>query len=217
MQARLYQASRSQNLLNKQNALVDYLSKINYWLNVQHESFFKEMAQKKGVYPTGYRVSAYKLSEFEVDMHINAAHKLINSEILKREYELSTYNNAEWILFSPVKAFSPDQILYSKPNNKTLSVDDLLRVAKYSIAVAEIMDPRDKNKELASASITIFQCIEATLNNQDQPTPICKKLHIANEFLSTVVKASVKDSDTKRGITIASTLIDLVIDFFAGK
>lgn len=93
----------------------------------------------------------------------------------------------------------------------------MLRVAKYSIAFAELMDTKDKNKELVSASITIFQCIEAALNNQDQPMPISKKLHIANGFLTTVVKANIKDTDTKRGITIASTLIDLVIDFFAGE
>lgn len=216
MQARLYQASRSQDLLRKQNALVDYLSKIGYWLDKKHESIFKEVARKNGAYPTDYKISFYLMTESEVNMHIKAAHELINSEIRKQEYELNTYSQAERILFHPTKAFSRDQILYTNLKNETLSVDDLLRVTKYSIAVAEIRDPEDENWELASASITIFQCIEASLNNQDQPMPISKKLHIANGFLSTIAKGSVKNSDTKKGITIASTLIDLVIDFFAG-
>ena len=76
------------------------------------------------------------------------------------------------------------------------------------------MNPNDENIELASAAITVFQGIEATLNNKPQDISVNKKLHIANGFLSTIVKANIKDSDTKRGITITSTLIDLVIDFF---
>ena len=76
------------------------------------------------------------------------------------------------------------------------------------------MNPNDENIELASAAITVFQGIEAVLNNKPQDISINKKLHIANGFLSSIVKANINDSDTKRGITITSTLIDLVIDFF---
>ena len=43
-----------------------------------------------------------------------------------------------------------------------------------------------------------------------------KKLHLENCFLSTVIKIQVKDADTKRGIAITSTFIDLLIDFFCG-
>ena len=216
MQARLYQASASNILRLKQEALLYYKTKIGYTLAKQHDSICIDVAIRNGGYPTGNWVTFKMMTEFEVDMHIKAAHELINSEIRKQEYELNTYSQAERILFHPTKAFSRDQILYTNPKNETLSVDDLLRVTKYSIAVAEITDPGEENWELASASITIFQCIEAALNNQDQPMPISKKLHIANGFLSTIVKRSVKNSDTKKGITIASTLIDLVIDFFAG-
>lgn len=45
---------------------------------------------------------------------------------------------------------------------------------------------------------------------------IGKKLHLENVFLSTVIKIQVKDADTKRGIAITSTFIDLVINFFCG-
>ena len=44
-----------------------------------------------------------------------------------------------------------------------------------------------------------------------------KKLHIANGFLSSIVKVNIEDKDTKSGITITTTLIDLVIDFFTSE
>ena len=79
------------------------------------------------------------------------------------------------------------------------------------------MNHDDENIELASAAITVFQGIETILNNKPQDIPINKKLHIANGFLSSIVKVNIEDKDTKRGITITSTLIDLVIDFFTSK
>ena len=79
------------------------------------------------------------------------------------------------------------------------------------------MNPDDENIELASAAITVFQGIETVLNNKPQDIPINKKLHIANVFLSSIVKVNIEDKDTKRGITITSTLIDLVIDFFTSE
>ena len=76
------------------------------------------------------------------------------------------------------------------------------------------MNHDDENIELASAAITVFQGIQAVLNNKPQEISVNKKLHIANGFLSSIVKANIKDTDTKNGITITSTLVDLVIDFF---
>lgn len=80
-----------------------------------------------------------------------------------------------------------------------------------------MMNPDEEKIELASAAITVFQGIETVLNNKPQDIPINKKLHIANGFLSSIVKVNIEDRDTKRGITITSTLIDLVIDFFTSK
>ncbi len=217
LQGKLYQASLSKKLRTKQDALVYYKTKIGISMDEQHESIFMNVARKTGLYPSYTKISFYMMTELEVDLHIQAAQHLLNSEIRMRSYETEKYVKAEKILFSPERVFTQNQVLYTNERKQTLTVDELLQVAKYSIAFAELMDPEDKNKELASASITIFQCIEAALNNQDQPMPISKKLHIANGFLATVVKANIKDTDTKRGITIASTLIDLVIDFFVGK
>lgn len=197
--------------------MVYYKTKIGNSLDEQHESIFMNVARKTGLYPPYTKISFYMMTELEVDLHIQAAQHLLNSEIRICSYDTEKYAKAEKILFSPERIFTQNQVLYTNERKQTLTVEDMLRVAKYSIAFAELMDPKDKNKELASASITIFQCIEAALNNQNQPMPISKKLHIANGFLATVVKANIKDTDTKRGITIASTLIDLVIDFFVGE
>lgn len=216
LQVRLQRASESKTLINKQDVLHDYLLQVGS-LNTVHENLFKEVAIKHGKIATLFKVNVYDLNELEADLHIEAAHHLLNTEIQRRSYDLAQYSKAESILFTPGTKFSKNQTLYTNARNESLSVEEMLRVAKYSIAFAEMMDPTDKNKEFASAAITVFQGIEATLNNQSQPIPISKKLHVANGFLSTVVKASIKDTDTKRGITIASTLIDLVIDFFVGR
>ena len=217
LQVKLYQASSSKNLRTKQEAMVYYKTKIGNSLDEQHESIFKNIARQNGVYPTDYKISFYSMNEFEVDLHLQAAMYLLNSELKLRAYDTAQYARAERILFYPDKNFTRDQVLYTNEKNETLKVEELLKVAKYSIAFAEIMDPDNKDIELASAATTVFQGIQATLNNEDQPIPISTKLHLANGFLTTVIKANIKDSDTKRGITIASTLIDLVIDFFAGK
>ena len=197
--------------------MVYYKTKIGNSLDEQHESIFKNIARQNGVYPTDYKISFYSMNEFEVDLHLQAAMYLLNSELKLRAYDTAQYARAERILFYPEKTFTRDQVLYTNEKNETLKVEELLKVAKYSIAFAEIMDPDDKDIELASAATTVFQGIQATLNNEDQPIPISTKLHFANGFLATVVKTNIKDTDTKRGITIASTLIDLVIDFFSGK
>ena len=217
IQVKLNQASFSKSLRTKREALIYYKTHIGYSLDNQHESIFKEIARHNGVHPTDYKISIHTMYEYEVDIHIMAAHQLLNSEISKRSYDIAKYVRAEKILFSPENSFTQKQVLYTNVRNEHLSVDEMLRVAKYSIAYIETMHPDDKNIELASAAITVFQGIELALNNQPQTIPVSKKLHIANTFLATVVKANVKDSDTKRGITIASALIDLAIDFFSGN
>lgn len=212
MQAKLQQASFSGVLLNKQKALGYYLYQMGN-LNPQHEHRFKEVAIYHGYIPTELKVNVYALTEIETDLHIEAAHNVLNSEIIKRINELDRYRRAERILFESENEFSKTQILHRK-EEKLLSVDDLLKVSKYSIAFAEVMNPDDENIELANAAITVFQGIEAVLNNKPQDISVNKKLHIANGFLSSIIKANIKDKDTKRGITITSILIDLVIDFF---
>ena len=196
--------------------MIDYHTKAHVFKEM-HGQTFKSIAYKHGVYATNQLVNVYDFTEFEVDLHLETALVIINSEMQRRSHDLETYRKAEATLFSPENKFTKDQILYSKPNYQPLSVEKLLKVTKYSIAFSEIIDPDDKNIELASAAITVFQGIELALNNPRQTIPVSKKLHLANAFLATVVKANIKDSDTKRGITITSTLTDLVIDLFSGN
>lgn len=216
LQSKLHHASCSAHLFTKQNALIEYNTKTST-LKAIHEETFKAVANKHGVYATNQMVNVFDLTEFEINLHLETALAITNSEIQKRSYDLGKYRKAEAILFAPEQKFSKDQILYSNKNNQTLSVEKLLKVSKYAIAYAETMNPNDRNIELASAAITVFQSIELALNNQNQTISASKKLHLANAFLAIVVKANIKDTDTKRGITIASTLIDLAIDFFSGN
>ena len=215
MQSKLQQASFGGVLYNKQQALNYYINQMGNSV-VQHEATFKIVAKNHGYTPSEYKINVYELNEIETDLHIEAAHYVLNSEITKRINELEKYQRAEKLLFESEQEFSKTQVLHKNKENN-LHVEDLLKVSKYSIAFAEIMNPDDENIELASAAITVFQGIEAVLNNKPLDIPMNKKLHIANGFLSSIVKANIENKDTKRGITITSTLIDLVIDFFTGE
>ena len=215
MQSKLQQASFSGVLLNKQKALSYYLNRLGDFHH-QHDQTFNKVAINHGHIPTGIKIDIYKLDEINTDLHIEAAHIVLNSEITKRINDLERYQRAEKLLFESEQEFSKTQVLHkNKANN--LHVEDLLKVSKYSIAFAEMMNPDDENIELASAAITVFQGIEAVLNNKLLDIPMNKKLHLANGFLSSIVKVNIEDKDTKRGITITSTLIDLVIDFFTSE
>ena len=65
----------------------------------------------------------------------------------------------EKLLFESEQEFSKTQVLHKNKENN-LRVEDLLKVSKYSIAFAEMMNPNEENIELASAAITVFQGIE---------------------------------------------------------
>lgn len=216
LQFQIDNAVASGLLYNKQAALERYFIRIGA-IRYKHDSMFRGEAFACGTCASIERYSVYVLTTDVVDMHIRVASRLIAEELSQRAYELSMYDRAEKSIFVPNPSFTPSQILHTNSVNQELTVDQLLKVSKYSIAVAEILQPNDPNIELASAAITVFQGIEASLNNQQQPISIGKKLHLANGFLSTVIKSQIKDADTKRGITITSTMIDLVIDFFCGR
>lgn len=216
LQAKLNAAAISGDLQHKRVALDHYLQRTQP-LVLKHDAMFSSVAMQHGVCATKDKYSIYGLSETVVDFHLLAAQKVITDELKLRAYEFSGYSRAVTAIFAPARSFTANQTLYVNSHQQELSVEDLLKVSKYSIAVAEIMAPDDPNIELASAAVTVFQGIEASLNNQQQPMTISKRLHLANGFLSTVVKSMVKDKDTKRGITVTSTLIDLAIDFFCGR
>ena len=163
MQSKLQQASFSGVLLNKQKALSYYLNRLGDFHH-QHDQTFNKVAINHGHIPTGIKIDIYKLDEINTDLHIEAAHKVLNSEITKRINDLERYQRAEKLLFESEQEFSKTQVLHKNKENY-LHVEDLLKVSKYSIAFAEMMNPDYENIEVASDAITVFQGIESVLNN----------------------------------------------------
>ena len=102
-------------------------------------------------------------------------------------------------------------------HGQQLKVADLLKVSKYAVSIAEAIDPSNEEYAKANAAITVFQGIDAVLNNKPEDKPINKMLHLATSFISSVVKLSIKDDEAKRGVTTTAIMVDLVIDFFCGK
>lgn len=94
MQVQLHKASLSGVLLNKQTALDYYLKGMGN-LVVQHDQTFKDIAFIHGFIPSDFKVNIYKLDEDTIDLHIEAAHKVLNTEIAKKTDDLKKYQRAE--------------------------------------------------------------------------------------------------------------------------
>ena len=127
------------------------------------------------------------------------------------------------VLYFPQKKFTPTDILYTVPiqyNNdektNTLTVSDLLSVAKYSLQVLEIIQPNEKTSDVSDA-ITVMQSIDLALNNKPYDKPLNKSLHIVNSILSSVVKRNLENESDKRFVNTMGLLIDLAIDFFTAR
>ena len=83
--------------------------------------------------------------------------------------------------------------------------------------LAEAIEPSNEEYAKANAAITVFQSIDAILNNKPEDKPVNKMLHLATSFISSVVKSSIKNDEAKRGVTITAIMVDLAIDFFCKK
>ena len=108
-------------------------------------------------------------------------------------------------------------MLYQNAQGRQLKVADLIAVSKYAMSVAEAIEPSNEEYAKANAAITVFQGIDALLNNKPEDKPVNKMLHLATSFISSVVKSSIKDDEAKRGVTITAIMVDLAIDFFWKK
>ena len=80
MQSKLQQASFGGVLYNKQQALNYYINQMGNSV-VQHEATFKIVAKNHGYTPSEYKINVYELNEIETNLHIEAAHNVLNSEI----------------------------------------------------------------------------------------------------------------------------------------
>lgn len=168
----------------------------------------------KSTFLTNTHISV--LSDEEIYINVKSAFLALNEKVDSLYAQQERYNYANKVMFESQTPFSTTQVLY-KEEQKQLTVSNMLDVSKYAIKVAQILDPSNENYEKASAAIVVFQGIEHTLNNEtDNGTPR-KMLHLANDFLTGVVKSQAKNDEQKGTITGISILVDLAIDFFCKK
>lgn len=122
-----------------------------------------------------------------------------------------TYENAYLTLVQP-KHYQTDDVLYSKGNN-TFTVGNFLKVIKYALSIAEIINPDDKRFANASASVLALQTIDNILNNKSGAELTKHTLHIATDFLASNVKESLNDTNAKRSVAVSALMVNLAIDF----
>ena len=150
-------------------------------------------------------------------MNVKGCLNALQEEINIRNLYQTHYTHAQNILYQPNRIFRQDEVLHQDDHGQQLKVADLLAVSKYAVSIAEAMDPDNEGFAKANAAITVFQGVDAILNNKPEDKPVNKMLHLATSFLSSVVKSSLKDSDAKRGVAITAIMVDLAIDFFCRK
>ena len=123
------------------------------------------------------------------------------------------YNNQQaYQLLSNRPSFQSSDVLYTEGDN-LLTVENFLKVIKYAIAVASIINPESKMYSYANASVLALQGIDDVLNNKSNVELTNHTLHVATDFLSTSVKESLSDTRAKRGVAVSALLVNLAIEF----
>ena len=122
-----------------------------------------------------------------------------------------TYENAYHTLVQP-KHYQTDDVLYSK-GKYLFTVGNFLKVIKYALSIAEIINPDDKRFANASASVLALQTIDNILNNKSGAELTKHTLHIATDFLASNVKESLNDTNAKRSVAVSALMVNLAIDF----
>ena len=171
-----------------------------------------------GIVPDMWTISIYDIkNEDLLHMNVQGCLKALQQELNIRNIYRTRYTYAQNVLYKPSQTFHQDDVLYQNNNGQQLKVADFLAVSKYAISIAEAIEPSNKVYAEASAAITVLQSIDAILYNRPDDKPINKMLHLANSFISSVVKSSIKNDETKQGVTVTALMVDLVIDFFCKK
>ena len=213
----LYQAYMSGNVDNMRYQY-DLASRINipFFAN-SIQSHTKLVMLSNNVLPTA-TISIYAIQDKnEVLMNVQGCINAIHEELGRHNIYSTQYTYAQSVLYRPTHSFQQEEVLYQNAQGHQLKVADLLAVSKYAVSIAEAMEPSNEKYAKANAAITVFQGIDAILNNKPEDKPVNKMLHLATSFISSVVKSSIKDDETKRGVTINAIMVDLAIDFFCKK
>ena len=126
--------------------------------------------------------------------------------------KLSYNNQHAYQVLSRPAPFHSDDVLYSQGDNQ-LTVENFLKVIKYALSIALIIDPENKAYSYANASVLALQGIDDALNNKSQTELTNHTLHVATDFLANSVKESLNDTKAKRGVAISALLVNLAIDF----
>ncbi|MBO5677687.1 MAG: hypothetical protein J6S02_06090 [Bacteroidaceae bacterium] len=213
----LYRAYMSGNV-DSMKYQYDLASQINipFFAN-SIQSHTKLVMLSNNVLPTA-TISIYAIqNKNEVFMNVQGCLNAIHEELGRRNIYTNQYTYAQSVLYRPAHAFKQEEVLYQNTQGSQLKVADLLAVSKYAVSIAEAINPSNEEYAKANAAITVFQSIDAILNNKPEDKPINKMLHLATSFISSVVKSSIKYDEAKRGVTITAIMVDLVIDFFCKK
>lgn len=151
---------------------------------------------------------------YNVQGYLNALQK--HGEIRLRELYMHNDSFAQRVIFQSNHKFCSLDILDSNQKGE-LKVEDLLTVLKYACSIAEAISPENEDYARASATITVYQAIDAILNNRPAENKINGLLHLMVSFLSTKVKNSLNDPVAKQNVTLSAIVVDLAIDFFCKK
>ena len=214
----LYRAYMSDN---REDMIAKYVAVGNVNIPYFIDSIFlntKQTMLANGVIPNTLPTSIYDIKDDALlRMNVQGCLNALKEELGRRNIYSSQYTYAQSVLYRPTHTFQKEEVLYQNAQGRQLKVADLLDVSKYAISVAEAIDPNNEEYAKANAAITVFQGIDAILNNSPEDKPINKMLHLATSFVSSVVKSSIKDDEAKSDVTITAIMVDLAIDFFCKK
>ena len=206
---------------NREDMIAKYVAVGNVNIPYFTDSIFlntKQTMLANGVIPNTLPTSIYDIKDDALlRMNVQGCLNALKEELGRRNIYSSQYTYAQSVLYRPTHTFQQEEVLYQNGQGHQLKVADLLAVSKYAVSIAEAMEPSNEEYAKANAAITVFQGLDAILNNKPEDKPVNKMLHLATSFISSVVKSSIKDDEAKRGVTITAIMVDLAIDFFCKK
>ena len=206
---------------NREDMIAKYVAVGNVNIPYFTDSIFlntKQTMLANGVIPNTLPTSIYDIKDDALlRMNVQGCLNALKEELGRRNIYSTQYTYAQSVLYRPTHTFQQEEVLYQNDQGRQLKVADLLAVSKYAVSIAEAIEPSNEEYAKANAAITVFQGLDAILNNKPEDKPVNKMLHLATSFISSVVKSSIKDDETKRDVTITAIMVDLAIDFFCKK